>query len=59
MRQPDIHRVQKAIAHLDAAKKVLESIDGLNLDSQHYDFRQSAYEDLQNTKWHLQDMLNI
>ena len=59
MRPADIHRVEKAIAHLDAAKKVLESIQYDNLDNQHYDFRQSAYEDLQNAKWHLQDMLNV
>lgn len=59
MRPADIHRVEKAIAHLDAAKKILQSINVDNLDTLHFNFRASAYEDLENTKWHLQDMLNV
>lgn len=58
MRPADIHRVEKAIAHLDAAKKVLESIQYDNLASMQASFRSSAYENIQNVKWNLQDLLN-
>ena len=58
MRPADIHRVEKAIAHLDAAKKVLESIQDDNLASMQASFRSSAYENIQNVKWNLQDILN-
>ena len=58
MRTADIHRVEKAIAHLDAAKAVLESIKYENLAGMQCNFRSSAYENIQNVKWNLQDILN-
>ena len=57
MRPADENRVKKAIAHLEAAKTVLESIKYENLDSMQARFRSSAYENIQNTKWNLEDLL--
>ena len=57
MRPADENRVKKAIAHLEAAQTVLESIKYENLDSMQAHFRSSAYENIQNTKWNLEDLL--
>ena len=58
MRPADENRVKKAIAHLDAARTILESVKYENLAGMQCNFRRSAYDNIQNTKWNLQDILN-
>lgn len=59
MRQPDINRVKKAIAHLDAARTVLDSIKWENVNNLVYDQLQDCKEKIQSAKWHLQDALTV
>lgn len=59
MRQPDINRIKKAEAHLDAARTVLDSIKWENVNNLVYDQLQDCKEKIQSAKWHLQDALTV
>lgn len=59
MRQPDINRIKKAEAHLDAARTVLDSIKWENVNSLVYDQLQDCKKKIQSAKWHLQDALTV
>jgi hypothetical protein len=59
MRPADIHRVEKAIAHLDAANTVLDSIKWENVSALAYEQIKGCKEKMQGAKWHLQDALKV
>jgi len=58
MRQADIHRIEKAITHLDAACTLMHSIKW-ERTSQENEFMKQAEAFIRPAKWSLQDIINI
>lgn len=59
MKPADIHRVEKAITHLDAARTLLDNIKWENLNTREDGLKSQTLAYIQNAKWYLQDMQNI
>lgn len=59
MRDPDLHRICRAVEHLDALKKQIDSIKWERLSGREPAIRRSVYEHIESLKWALQDFYNI
>lgn len=59
MRQPDINRVRKAQAHLEAALTVLNNIKWANTTSKEDALLETLIDCIRNAKYSTQDIINI
>ena len=58
MRTPDINRVNKALAHAEAIKTLLNGVKFEIISGMEYTMKMRALENLRYTEWSLKDMLN-
>lgn len=59
MRQPDLNRVNKALYHIDAAKRVLDSIKWENISMMESSLKQQAVFNMDTSISYLKDIINI
>ena len=59
MRQPDLNRVNKALYHIDAAKRVLDSIKWENTNMMESSLLQQARFTMDTAVSYLKDIFNI
>lgn len=59
MRQPDFNRVNKALYHIEAARKILESIKWENISMIQYTMRANALFNMETVVSYLKDMTNV